>query len=388
LNQVNKKLVEEFELKNFEATQVENPTVIERASREKRKSPSSPKPKQPRAKRRIIIDDGDDESFSDDYGDSDEYSNNGLGNFIVSDSSDVEDTTTSTRSRRTIQKPTTFEAEFYPSLNQTTKKLVSASICIVPPYADDDFVGHHSTHCFKCKRSGSPNGPVQVKLGPEERRSRLLLCNTCSMSVHNNCASINASIDKKTGIMKCQKCVNALNCSGCNNDIVESNNNDTIPFRCSTCYRAYHYNCIASNVSSELVDEMKNTNLEDFYKAGVCLECRTYPPKVTERIAAERIVHDQLEYLIKWKDHSYRRTNWISATWVAHVNPSLYRGYLKRKEKVGAPRFSEDWKIIDRILDVEWINKSNNQARRVLAVFKDTEYGEGKYSNKCFISLY
>jgi hypothetical protein len=379
LNKVNKSLVEEFELRNFEATVIESPIVTE--TREKRKL-SSASPIHARHKRkttyREIYIASDDGSYSDNGEDSDDDFDNDLSHFIVNDSEEEEISISSgTRSGRAVQKPTTFGAEFYSVAIQPKKKYVQAIICNIPPYSNSEFVDHHSTHCYKCKRSGSPVGPEQVKLGPEEKRTRLLLCNTCSLSIHNNCAALTTTINKETGFLKCKKCVISLDCTGCNKKIMKS---DIIPFRCRDCFRIFHSKCIASSVSPELADLTKTVNIDDLYKTGVCLECMAYPPKVTEKVAAERTINGQLEYLIKWKGLSYRHTNWVSAKWIAHTNPALYRGYLKRKEKLGTPQFSEDWKIVDRILDVEWTNKSAGQVRRILAVFKDTEYAEGNYS--------
>lgn len=379
MNQVNKRLVEQFELEKFESEVVETPTAIDISSKQKRKLRSSTHVQAKKSKRRATINrnmDVDVEVSSDSYEKSDGNSDHDIGSYSEDE---IIEMMASTRSGRIANKPTSFEAEFYPSKDQpNTKKSVSSSTFLVPPYTNTEFVDYHSIHCVKCRRSGSPHGPERVKLGPEEKRTRLLLCDTCSISMHNNCAPPKSSINKDTGKLKCQKCINSLDCTGCGNDLTQSEGNPTIPFRCHRCYRAHHSNCIAANVSSDLADKMKKTNLKDLYQSGMCLECTTFISKVAEKITSERTVKDQLEYLVKWKGISYRHTDWVSAKWIAHVYPVLYRSYIKRRENTGIPHFSKDWKIVDRILDVEWINKSAGQVRRILAVFKDTEYGEGK----------
>ncbi|RCI02455.1 hypothetical protein CU098_001572, partial [Rhizopus stolonifer] len=103
----------------------------------------------------------------------------------------------------------------------------------------------------------------------------------------------------------------------------------------------------------------------------------TQLPTTPQIIASERTSNDgRVECLIKWKNESYRHTNWVLADWVSQVSPSLFRGYLKRKEAHGISQVSEDWTVVDRILNVEWEDKSNQKVKRILAVYKDSEYGD------------
>jgi hypothetical protein len=262
---------------------------------------------------------------------------------------------------------------------ERTNKSSNKETVVIPSYEDETFIEHHSEYCFQCLKQGTINNEntSKVSIGKDHRRTRLLLCNHCSFAFHNNCISLGSTgFDRNTKGLKCQKCIKSTKCLSCNKS--QSKKNETVPFRCLKCFRLFHKDCILSKVSPALRDTVDKSVLLDIYESGQCVECSTYGSQTIESVLTEKQVEGKTEYLIKWKELSFRKADWVSANWVSHFNTMLHRGYLKKKEAGKIVTYSEDWLLIDRIIDVEWSNKSLGTVKSVLAVFKDRDYGEGK----------
>ncbi|CEP07576.1 hypothetical protein [Parasitella parasitica] len=328
--------------------------------------------------RRLILEDDDD---SDEYLDELD-SDSEMSSEHVSESSDESTSSNRQTSRgRLLVKPRLFQSEFYPTDQQEERLPKKPTSVYVKPYTDDLFLKYHSEYCLRCYKTGfasvnaTPSGHVDI--GLQARRMRLLLCETCSVAMHNNCVSYHKQIDKATENLKCPKCVRGANCSHCETSILKKRGTAITPFRCVTCNTSYHHDCIIPGTSSELREKMKAADMVDVYRNGQCMECATFlKDRKPQTVAAERKVDGRLEYFVKWKDLSYRHANWVSAKWIANYSPTLHRGYIKRKEKEGIVSLSEDIVCIDRILDVVWADKAQKKAEKVLAVFKDTEYAD------------
>ncbi|KAG0790672.1 hypothetical protein G6F22_006349 [Rhizopus arrhizus] len=123
------------------------------------------------------------------------------------------------------------------------------------------------------------------------------------------------------------------------------------------------------------------THLDD-YQEGDCLDCITYQNRQPQSILAQRTNEkDQKELLIRWKDVSFRHANWVSSSWLQATSTVLFTKY---KSKYGTedtqPKngryFPIEWITIERILDVIWEENNKQKAKCILAVFKDTEYGD------------
>lgn len=160
-----------------------------------------------------------------------------------------------------------------------------------------------------------------------------------------------------------------MNCIACHQSLNIAN--DFI-FRCKICFRTYHPQCI---------------DLDD-YQEGDCLDCITYQNRQPQSILAQRTNEkDQKELLIRWKDVSFRHANWVSSSWLQATSTVLFTKY---KSKYGTedtqPKngryFPIEWITIERILDVIWEENNKQKAKCILAVFKDTEYGDGKEYEK------
>ncbi|KAI8376843.1 P-loop containing nucleoside triphosphate hydrolase protein [Blakeslea trispora] len=298
-----------------------------------------------------------------------------------SSSDEENDTPLATASGRQVTKPKSYQEDFK-HLNRLPKVYRSAtkSTFTIPLYTNREFIQHHSLLCFNCKRAGDCNSQQEVQIGKEERRLRLLLCHHCSLTVHNNCISNTRTIDRETGKFKCPKCSLNHKCSKCSKNLLikEGNEeNQKVSFRCSTCFRGFHHGCLSSHVSPSLKDTMQHQDLDSLYQSGLCIECLAFGSWTPQSIVSERSENKVgKELLIKWKDKSFRHATWVLQDWIQAFSPTLYRGYLKRKEEKGIPPISEDWSVIDRILNVEWEDKAQSKVKRVLAVFKDTEYAD------------
>ncbi|KAG1383340.1 hypothetical protein G6F61_001447 [Rhizopus arrhizus] len=244
------------------------------------------------------------------------------------DKNSIKQLSVSTRSGRIQVIPTSFQEEFY-AIKNVKKKSNEKSYNV--SFYSDEFIKQHTKYCFRCHQTGFPNGrnndAEAVSCGPECARIRLLLCQTCTLSCHNNCLSATSDI----------------------------------------YFDANTYTCV---------------KYLDDYQEGDCLDCITYQNRQPQSILAQRTNEkDQKELLIRWKDVSFRHANWVSSSWLQATSTVLFTKY---KSKYGTedtqPKngryFPIEWITIERILDVIWEENNKQKAKCILAVFKDTEYGD------------
>ncbi|KAI8987380.1 P-loop containing nucleoside triphosphate hydrolase protein [Mycotypha africana] len=314
---------------------------------------------------------------------------NSLENFIVNTDDEVEAAeTTITRRQRKVMRPVTYENEF--KIRETMrKKPARAPSVYIPSYKDEDFIKSHCHFCTSCGRSGNVNGngaspDTTVQLGKEVATKRLLLCQNCSYSQHNSCFSINIVkylINFETGEFTCSLCNSktsnkSKDCVNCNR---LATNDSKISLRCRTCKRLFHRDCIKKGLTVKLAESVKDENIDELYSKGQCVECLTYFWKLKRKpkaILANREIDGRKEMYVGWQDMSYRHAEWVSHSWIQAVSPHMHAAYERRLKAGKIVPFSQDWLLIDRIVSVEWENKSKNEARRILAVYKDCEYGE------------
>lgn len=282
------------------------------------------------------------------------------------------------RSGRRVKRSQSFESEFPTAkLGQSKKKEYTVR---VPIPTDEDVIKHHSVYCYRCNEKGNYDGPLDVPLGPEPKRCRLLFCKSCSYSIHNNCLPSATSSYFNAGEMTCVKCQRNTDCIECKKNIDKTNPKE-MSFRCNFCYRGFHEKCIKKGVSSSLAYKVDDLNLDKLYKSGTCVECDTFG-ETPATILAERKINDKTEFLIKWKNVSYRHTNWVTESWMQGAQSSAHRAYLKKAMNGPILPNNEipvEWTIVDRILSVEWENNQKIKPKRILAVFKDTSYEDGIY---------
>ncbi|KAG2202459.1 hypothetical protein INT47_013075 [Mucor saturninus] len=363
LNVTKKKLVEDFELQHFRDSQ--QPVTRKRAT-------NSFKPRidaKKKARLRGRIGSNDDSAPA---------------SVPSSDNSDNEEDDTravsATRSGRKSTQSKTYQTEFY--AGKLGEKKRNTQIVHVPIPEDPDFIAHHSELCYRCNESGNHKGPIDVPVGTDARKQRLLLCKSCSYSIHNNCLPQFIGPYFENGQMTCVKCQRKNSCVECHKTIPEKNDTK-LAFRCNFCFRGFHNKCIKKGVSSDLVEETKDTDPEAIYANGICFECAKFGQKHGS-IVAERTVNNKTEFLIKWKNVSYRHTNWVLESWMQGAQSTAYRAYIKKRSEqdfVTQNGIPIEWKTVDRILNVEWLNKSKLKAKRILAVYKDTSYEDAVWDD-------
>ena len=120
-------------------------------------------------------------------------------------------------------------------------------------------------------------------------------------------------------------------------------------FRCFSCRRLAHYQHLPNPENGAWED----VNLASYYQKETdwrCADCasyiyplgkilawRPYPPDVAEpTFANPPDVKASLprEYLVKWADRSYRRTQWVPHMWLVSTNLSKLKHFLTRGSKV------------------------------------------------------
>ncbi|KAI8992204.1 P-loop containing nucleoside triphosphate hydrolase protein [Pilobolus umbonatus] len=292
-----------------------------------------------------------------------------------SDSSDsLEDYTTrkviERENKRAVRQPK-MEYTYTPNL----KGYQHRPTVHLPQYQDNDFISHHTMVCTSCQQKGIPNGrgTTSFKLGPDTKKERFLLCEYCSHGCHNCCLPVttlkNFQGDPKNYV--CLKCIKNTDCDVCDKRLGRHENG----FRCQNCTRLFHPSCTTP------------PNSEQLFRNGLCHLC-TSIKDVPESVLGEREVNGKGEVLVKWKNKPYRHASWISLSWFKKTRPSLYMGYVNKKEKseeyrelMKKAQVPLEWTLVDRILDVEWEDSRKTKVKRILAVFRDTDYSTATWDD-------
>ena len=120
-------------------------------------------------------------------------------------------------------------------------------------------------------------------------------------------------------------------------------------FRCISCRRLAHYRHLPDpeNAAWEEADLARYYQVETDWRCADCasyvypldkiLAWRPYPPDVAEpTLASPPNPRASLprEYLVKWADRSYRRTQWIPHMWLVSTNLAKLKHFLARGSKV------------------------------------------------------
>ncbi|CAG8686355.1 2481_t:CDS:2, partial [Ambispora leptoticha] len=280
----------------------------------------------------------------------------------------------------------------------------------------NEFEAAHQKFCQHCNTLGYYNATNNRKYANQDKV--LMLCEYCSSAYHRGCVAEHNLNARK---FKCLKCLKEVpSCLECgvsrlankkkekdDDDDSESEVNsvedgllklsietgsgfDRTFFRCHRCYYTAHYRCL-----QPLKGELRmnsDTSLERWIKMYrkdcKCIECLTWDyeidkiltyevvPKIKKgKNVAKASIDNDRRYLVKFKQRSYRKVDWVSERWLMNVSPSLFRSFKKknlpplRKEDV----IQSEWTKVDRVLDVfyendamlaniEFANKSEEEA--------------------------
>ncbi|KAH7881752.1 SNF2 family N-terminal domain-containing protein [Phlebopus sp. FC_14] len=121
-------------------------------------------------------------------------------------------------------------------------------------------------------------------------------------------------------------------------------------FRCFVCKRLAHYRHLPNpeNATSGDAELAYYYQVETGWRCADCasflypldkiLAWRPYPPNAVEPKSVDPPdikTPRPREYLVKWQDRSYRRTQWVPHMWIASTNPSKLKNFLSSGTKVG-----------------------------------------------------
>ncbi|KAK1228665.1 hypothetical protein PQX77_008318 [Marasmius sp. AFHP31] len=176
-------------------------------------------------------------------------------------------------------------------------------------------------------------------------------------------------VDQSTEFI-CGSCMKGGVCMGCMEPAIEANPTaehkppastdstdetterraaDHLLFRCLTCKRLAHYNHLKKDADPD--DELADIALSHQHN-WLCPDCvsyqwkldrilawRPYPPNVVEAPLPE---HENVnyksqlprEYLVKWVERGYRRTQWVPHMWLLSTYPQKLRNFILEGPKV------------------------------------------------------
>lgn len=199
-------------------------------------------------------------------------------------------------------------------------------------------VAPHLGYCAICKEKGTMSEPLRQRLTPKEEQQQRIS---------------NGGIDPITPV-----------------DMAQINNTDNVLFRCASCQRAFH----AEHFPSVEGDDGSEV-LADHIKHWQCIDCANALGEIDEIVAwrpaapqssrlvglvGEVIPEIEKEYLIKWKQKSYFRTNWMRGDWVWGVgNPAMRRAFYNSSKSqkpvlTAEEAIPEDNLRVDIVFDVTY----------------------------------
>ena len=316
---------------------------------------------------------------------------------------------------------------------QGIAKAVGAKENFLPIASDDPFRLRHQSECDTCDIRGD-----------DETRGILVFCQGCSVSYHQRCLGPRNSREHlvtKVGdrhfVLQCRRCIGAVKqkdpcapdqgmCSTCYQTVKTSapfrdrkstrqeqkdrdenggedpitqvpgsliNNVDNVLFRCTSCFRAFHFHHLPSKDINAVAEDLSDKELAtkrhaDYCQYGdwTCQQCSAAPAKVNSLIAwrpvdldkyvpgttSQLVNEDAKEYLIRWDKCSFSKSTWMPGAWVWGVTKHAMRyAFNNRDNGKSLPKMNfedavpEEWLRVDIILDVEYTNVVKMQLEKV-----------------------
>ncbi|KAL8804704.1 MAG: hypothetical protein Q9182_002396 [Xanthomendoza sp. 2 TL-2023] len=299
--------------------------------------------------------------------------------------------------------------------------------------SNNEFRLRHQTICDTCNM-----------FGDDEQKGKLIFCQGCTISYHQRCLGPRNSRDHlatKVGdrnfVLQCRRCIGVVRqkdpyapdqgmCSGCHvsgeastpfrdrkstrqeqkdreenlgedpiTRVADSliNNVNNVMFRCTGCFRAFHFHHLPSIEDNALMEGLDDDGLarkrfSDYCTYGnwACRECTSPPTKVESLIAwrptsrekyspgtpTQSVSEDDKEYLVRWDKSSYSKSTWMPGPWVwgvtkhsmrsAFANREFGRNLAKMTFEEAVP---EEWLRVDIVLDVRYTNLVKVQVEQV-----------------------
>lgn len=162
------------------------------------------------------------------------------------------------------------------------------------------------------------------------------------------------------------------------------NNAEVVLFRCRKCYRAYHFEHLPplteSSETPSNIEDLRDERLYEYRTEFLCKDCYDAGDTKIQSLIAWRplsgidykkghtidsFTHDEIEYLIKWQDKSYRKSTWMPGAWTWGVTVTAMRNafYNQKDMDNELPTFEaenaipEEFHIMEIILKVEYEGK-------------------------------
>jgi chromodomain-helicase-DNA-binding protein 4 len=323
-----------------------------------------------------------------------------------------------TRTKASYVEPTLIDDDFIrmPTESTTRPKVVHSKEIFPVLEDDDDFTALHNPHCDTCGTDGH-----------SKERGKLICCQGCSAAYHKNCIGqvrtsrehLVTKISDTNFVLQCKRCIGKYRlkdplqaafdrCVDCNSqghscapfrplgkpkransesrtatpDIeVPENlqyNAENVLFRCSICYRAWHYEHLPYRGSnpqrSKSGDNVRQERINHYTSDFKCLDCLSAPGKISNIIAwrptdinsrkrapetldLNDFNDDERQYLVKFEEQSYFCVQWVPGAWVAGAFHGKKAVFLKNRPP---PIMTEEEAIeegflrIEIVLDVEY----------------------------------
>lgn len=280
----------------------------------------------------------------------------------------------------------------------------------------DEFHLRHNPYCDTCGQ-GSNFAP-------------LIDCQGCSLVYHKSCLGhrtgrehLVTKIDENDFVLQCRRCVGVPHkkdpmapdqgkCSECrhhgvacrpfrprktpaqeqkereDNDGVDPsynvkedriNNVNNVLFRCTNCFRGFHFEHLPSRADYPTMDIGGDIDIEqrfrEYSRDWKCKECAEMPAKVSGLIAwkpvdedenydstlgVEGIEEEHKVYLVRWEGMSYFRAQWMPGPWVFGVAAHSMRKAFFKREEAQHPKMRtedaipEDYLRTDIVLDIKY----------------------------------
>lgn len=191
-------------------------------------------------------------------------------------------------------------------------------------------------------------------------------------------------------------------------DMALVDNVDNVLFRCTGCYRAFHFEHLPPNSEPAHVwdsegsvsGNVANVRFKEYSRRWLCKDCITHPEEIEALVAWRPVDIDSFipgytadvmeevdkEYLVRWKRKSYYRTTWMPGPWVWGVAaPAMRRAFHKSSKNLKPCMATEDaipeeYLRVDIVFDVRYSNIVSNRTMEIdLARVKEVKEAYVKF---------
>lgn len=157
------------------------------------------------------------------------------------------------------------------------------------------------------------------------------------------------------------------------------NNPANVLFRCEACKRAWHYEHLPSTKMQSDVSGIREQRLTEYSVDWKCQDCGSGHRKVQTLVAWRPVdkstvrkgvpTRDDMEYLVKWQDKSYRHCSWMPGAWVYGVTKgSMQKAFAKKDAAEDLLKLSEQEAIPEEhtLIDVILLVRGDKSAKTTI----------------------